>query len=84
MPFERETGNVGAPDSSTPFFILTFLSVITQFNFAFSPTTVSCIKIEFLTTAPFPILTPLNMIEFSTVPSIIQPSAASEFVNLDS
>ena len=44
--------------------------------------TVSCIKIQFLTTAPLPTLTPLKRILFSTEPSITQPSAAIVFTDL--
>ena len=38
-----------------------------------------CIIIQFLITAPLPILTPRKRIQFSTVPSIRQPSEISEF-----
>ena len=56
---------------------------MTQFRKTFSPITVSWKSIEFLTVAPRLILTPLNIIEFSTVPSIIQPSATSEFLTTE-
>ena len=56
--------------------------VTTQSSWQFSPTTVPCMMIEFLTTAPRPILTPRKMIEFSTVPSMTQPSAITAFLAL--
>ena len=39
-----------------------------------------CIMMEFLTTAPWPTLTPRKIMEFSTVPSMMQPSAIREFL----
>lgn len=80
MFLARQTGNVFAPESSAELLMLTFLSAITQLTFAFSPITVSCISIEFLTTAPFSTLTPLKIMQFSTCPSIMHPSATSEFL----
>ncbi len=48
---------------------------------AIGSTTVSCMSTQFLTTAPFLTLTPRNSTQFSTVPSITQPSARMELVH---
>jgi len=59
--------------------MVTSLSAIPLMNAAFSSITELCITILFLITAPFPTFTPRNRTEFSTVPSIMQPSAIREF-----
>ena len=51
----------------------------TQSKEVFAPIILSCIITEFLTMAPFSTLTPRNKIEFSTTPSMTQPSEISEF-----
>ena len=76
-------GSVSCPDSMRPSRTTTFLSVTTQFMNTFSPMTVSWNRIEFLIVAPRPTLTPRKMSEFSTLPSIMQPSAMSEFLTFD-
>ena len=75
---------MGAPLSSTECLMDTSLSAITQLTLALSPITVSCIRMESLTTAPLPILTPLKIMQFSTVPSMMQPSATKEFLVAES
>ena len=70
-------------DSFLPAVIFTFLSVTTQSSSTLGSTTVSCIRTQFLTTAPFLTLTPRKSTQFSTVPSMTQPSARIESTTLE-
>ena len=76
-------GSDSCPERILPSRTTTFLSVIMQFVKTFSPITVSWKRIEFLILAPLETLTPRKRIEFSTLPSIMQPSAMSEFLTLE-
>ncbi len=74
------TGKVSVPASFLSSVMWTFLSVTTYSTLQFGSTTVSCIRTQFLTTAPFLILQPRNSTLFSTVPSMTQPSASRLFL----
>ena len=62
--------------------LLWIISIITFFMSAPVPTAVSCIKIQFSTTASFSTVTPRKRILFLTVPFITQPSAIMLFLTL--
>ncbi len=80
--FWTYTGKLAVPDSFLPAVILTFLSVTTYSISTSFSTTVSCIRTQLRTTAPFLTLTPRNSTQFSTVPSMVQPSASRELDTL--
>ena len=77
-PLSIKKGLVSWPERTLPSRMTTFLSVITQLRYTFSPVIVSCITILFLIWVFLPTFTPRKRIEFSTVPWITQPSAISE------
>lgn len=79
MPLPTYTGKVFVPQSDLSGLIIEILSIITLLSVAPEPMYAPCMMMEFLTTASLPIVTPRKRILFSTVPSILQPSATRLF-----
>ena len=56
----------------------TFLSAMTWWSTASRPTVTSCIRMQFFTSAPRAMDTPRKRMQFSTVPSMVHPSATRQ------
>ena len=77
--FATYTGKVSLPARALSVVIFTFLSVTTYSTWAPGSTMVFYISTQFFTLAPFFTFTPRNSTQFSTSPSMMQPSATTLF-----